>query len=614
MRRALVSTVGPLAIYTLVSLVFFGRVLVLHGDRAYIGKDHDPEIFIWSLAWWPHAILHGENPFVTHAIWPVTGLNLAWVTSVPGLAILAAPVTLVAGPVIAYNVASVVLPALAAWTAFLLCRHVTGSWWPSLAGGYLFGFSSYMLGHTLGHLNLTSVFLVPLVALAVLRYIDGTASRRAFATSLGLLLGAQLSLSTEVFATLTVALATSLATAFIVLPSARRRLRSAVPAVLAAYVLGAIVAAPLLGYALTDFQTNPINDPALHPVDVLNFLVPTKVTLVNTGYSRALSGHFLGALQEQGAYLGLPLVAILVLFAWEWRRRSAGRYLVTLLALGVVAELGLALYVAGHRIMPMPWALAARLPGLVHVIPGRFSMYVSLAAAVAAALWATSPQPRLSVRVGLLAAAVVALVPAFPGGLWQTTPTRPSFFTSGTYRACLLPNETVFIPDADGIDATLWQAETPFRFRLANGFLGLPPPNGIPDRDAALAVELDDVPGSGQRVVRLARELGATTILVDAEHRERWAPVLGAAGLRPVAKGASGCTSSVPTFLRAVVSRTHASHDEKLRSEVVTHRPHPSGSPGARGSTRTLDGPLLGLSSGARVDGRRATHALPLVA
>ena len=46
---------------------------------------------------------------------------------------------------------------------FLLCRRLTGGFWPSLVGGYLFGFSSYMLGRTEGgHPNLTAVAGIPL--------------------------------------------------------------------------------------------------------------------------------------------------------------------------------------------------------------------------------------------------------------------------------------------------------------------------------------------------------------------------------------------------------------------------------------------------------------------
>src|SRR5207253_6625669 len=126
--------------YVAVSFAYFGARLLPHPGNAYVGDQVDPQIFIWAFAWWPHAILHGIDPVVTHAIWAPVGVNLAWATSVPGLALPLAPVTLLFGPVLAYDTAAVLLPALAAWTAFLLCRHVTRATLPSIGGGYLFGF------------------------------------------------------------------------------------------------------------------------------------------------------------------------------------------------------------------------------------------------------------------------------------------------------------------------------------------------------------------------------------------------------------------------------------------------------------------------------------------
>jgi hypothetical protein len=537
--RVVRSTVGPLAIYAVLSLAFFGRPLLRHGDRDYLGSHpYDPQLFIWMLGWWPHAILNLENPIVTHALWPVTGVNLAWVTSVPGLALLAAPVTVLAGPTLAYNALTVALPALAAWTAFLLCRYLTGSWWASLAGGYLFGFSSYMLGHmTAGHPNLTSVFLVPLVALTVVQYVHMKIGPRALTLRLGLLLGAQVYLSTEVFATLTVSLVTSLVVAFALVPEARVRLRSAVRPLLAAFALAVVAAAPILWYALSDFRTGSITPPAHFPADLLNVVVPTEATFASSDRTRALSQEFLGSVAENGAYLGVPLLVVLGWFAWQRRRRPASRLLVVLLALGVVAELGLALHVSGERVMPLPWALTEELPGLNNVLPVRFSMYVALAAAVAAALWAASPRPSPWVHAALVAAAVVSLVPAVSRDLWHATPTRPAFFADDLHRACFRPDENVFLVNPAGVDATLWQAEAGYRFRLANGSTN-PFPKGIPDPEVADAVNRNTVPsGGGAAVVRHARGLEATVILLDSEHVGLWGPVLEDAGLRSVEKG-----------------------------------------------------------------------------
>ena len=186
-----------LGVYLALSFLYFGLPVASHFGRDWIGSGTDPQIFVWSLAWWPHAVLHWQNPVVTHAVWPPVGLDLTWVSSIPALAAVFAPVTLTAGPVAAYNAASILVPALGAWTAFLLCRHVTRSYWPSLAGGYLFGFSSYELGHLQGHLHMSSVFLVPLAALLVIRYVEGSLDDRGLVLRLGPLLAVQFLLSTE---------------------------------------------------------------------------------------------------------------------------------------------------------------------------------------------------------------------------------------------------------------------------------------------------------------------------------------------------------------------------------------------------------------------------------
>jgi len=118
---------------------------------------------MWFLVWWPHAIGSGLNPMLTDAIWAPLGANLAWETALPLISIIAAPLTYSIGPVATLNILCLIAPALSAWTAFLLCRYITGKYWPSLTGGYIFGFSPFILGHmTYAHLDLLSACFVPL--------------------------------------------------------------------------------------------------------------------------------------------------------------------------------------------------------------------------------------------------------------------------------------------------------------------------------------------------------------------------------------------------------------------------------------------------------------------
>ena len=78
------STWLALGLYGLLSVLFFGRHVVGHLGSAVIAtNDIDSSQYQWFLAWWPHAILHGLNPFITHAVYVPDGYNLTWTTSLP---------------------------------------------------------------------------------------------------------------------------------------------------------------------------------------------------------------------------------------------------------------------------------------------------------------------------------------------------------------------------------------------------------------------------------------------------------------------------------------------------------------------------------------------------
>jgi hypothetical protein len=525
--RVTPSSGVALATYLLVAFAYLGIPVVAHPGRDVIGKGPDPSVLIWSLAWWPHAILHWQNPIFTHTIWAPVGLNLAWAPSVPGLALLTAPATLIAGPTFSYNLLAVSLPALAAWSAYRLCRYLTGSFWPSLAGGYVFGFSAYEFGQTEGHMQVTAIFLVPLAALVVLRFIDGSFSRQRTALTLGVLLALQLSFSFEVALTLTVTLVGAILVGFAVVPTVRGRLRELVMPTIGAYAIAGVLASPLLTYFFLYFEPRGVNTPSAFPADLANLVVPTDLTWASWRWTDAIASRFLGNSAENGAYLGLPCVAVVVWWVWVKRHVSAARFLAIMLALGIVVELGFSLHVAGRAYLPLPWSIVGRLPALNSMLPVRYSMFVSLGAAVAVASWSASAAPRRVVRVALTTLAAAAIAPNVGGHFWHEDPARPSFFTSGIYKSCLTPDENVLmLPNPMWSGAMLWQAESGFYFRLADAYISTVP-RAL--RDYALAHELAarEVPRTGWRpLVKLANDQGATMILVPGIDRARWIPLL----------------------------------------------------------------------------------------
>jgi hypothetical protein len=180
--------VGALGLYIGLAVVFFALGVVGAPGQRVVGDGADLSIFVWSFVWWPRAIAHLHDPFVANVVWAPHGIDLVWTTTVPGASLLGFPLTFLAGPVVAYNVFAVAGPALAGWTAFLLARHLTGAFASALVAGYLFGFSSYELGQTVGRLHLTLVFLIPVCALLAVRRFDGGLTGGRFVALLALAL------------------------------------------------------------------------------------------------------------------------------------------------------------------------------------------------------------------------------------------------------------------------------------------------------------------------------------------------------------------------------------------------------------------------------------------
>jgi hypothetical protein len=507
--------------YVLVAFLFFGLPALGHPGRTYVGLPNgDPELEIWAFAWWPHAILHGENPFVTHAIWAPTGVSLAWPTMAPGLVLAFAPLTLLLGAVASFDVASVLMPALAAWTAFLLCRHLTRSFWPALAGGYLFGFSAYVLGQLQGHIQLSAVFLIPLAALVVIRFVEGELSGRGLAWRLGLLLGLELTLSTEIAFTLTLGLALSLVLAFLLVPAARARLRSILLPVVAAFAIGALVASPLLYFMLTNFHKDPFNpqSPTQYSADLLNAVVPSNLEAVGWRWAHGIASHFTAFETEQGAYYGLPALAIVVWFAWRRRRDPVARFLVVAVAVGIFLSLGSWLHVRGRQVVTLPWEHLSPLPLFSNVLTVRFSMYVSLGIAVIVALWAASSTAPRWARIALPVLAIVAIAPHLQRSSWATTTRVPAFIDSAIYKRCLRRGDRVLVfPAIFHGNSMLWQAEAGFRFRMANGYVAAIPPRAFlsPPGVGHLA-EYGELPGTSVAPLReYVKRKGVTAILVE---------------------------------------------------------------------------------------------------
>lgn len=482
-------------------------------------------------AWWPHALGHGLEPFTPDVIFAPDGYNLAWASSMPGPSLLLAPVTLLLGPVTTWNLLAVLAPALSAWTAFLLCRHVTGRVAPSLVGGYVYGFSPFVIGHLASAPNLATTALLPVAVLLVLLRLEGRLGARGFVVALAAVLAAQLLTWIETLAMFTLFGAAALALAYWLYPDRRDALRGLVGQLALAYAAMAVLVSPFL-YAFV-FEPHTVPDQSLknYPADLASWVVPSRFQELASGHTIAGTPSYTSGF----AYLGVPLVVLLALFAYRYRQRRAAVLLALTIALALVASLGKELHVAGHATgIPMPWAVFGHVPVLRYAIPVRFGLFFFLPAAVAVALWLTWARGRLAWAAWALAGLVVVFfLPAVGGSHYKTRLYAPAFFDEGASRGLIRDGDRVLTVPTWG-ESMRWQADEGYRFDLVGGYLGAFPKSYTRYPAYGTVVSGVATPASTADLPRFVRDKGVTVVVVDARRPGPWRRWFGTLGVKPV--------------------------------------------------------------------------------
>ena len=445
----------------------------------------------WFLAWVPYALRHGLSLFHTGFLDYPVGVDLANNTTVPLLGVLAAPVTVLLGPIAAFNILLRLAFASSATSMFLVLRN----WcrWPAaFVGGLAYGFGPYMVTQGQNHLNLVFAPLPPLIVWCLYELLFEQTRRPArMGLLLGLLAGAQALISLEVLALLALVIAAGLV-ALAVTSRADLKgrfsnlLRAAVPAFVAFFVLSGwylwcLLIAPghLVG------TQSAINTLQVYQADLLGPIVPTFNELLTTHHFSMVSRVYgVANFSENTSYMGVPMLLLLGYFAVRWRRDVliAGSALLAFLAL--LLSFGPWLEINGfEQSIHLPEAVLAHLPVYDDVVPARFSFNVWLFAVIAVtigadrlvrSLWARPVSERF-ITAGRIAAAlsltlaVAFIVPRVP------FKTQAASFPSDTEAALnVIPSGSVVLaypfPTELNTEAMSWQAQDEMRFRIIGGY------------------------------------------------------------------------------------------------------------------------------------------------
>ena len=363
----------------------------------------------WDMWWVKKAIvdLH-QSPYFTNYLHYPHGTTLVAQTLHPfnGIVSLLLPFLSVGQ---AYNVMVVFGFAIGGWTAFLLCREVTGSYWPSLVGGAVFTFSSYHFAHAEGHMQLVSLEWLPLFVLLWRRFVRSSDRWTGVKTGLASALVLFLVLLCDFYYFFYCVVAAAM---FYLWVARERRdlfylFRKENLAATVAFVLPTLLTSGVLSGALV---LQNWKDPFLGSHESRQFSMDVLAPFVPGGHwlfgrwTRVVWGAWPGNLNENSVYLGLGVV---FLFFFVWKHRSVVRaedlrFWYLLAAAFGIMSLGPTLFVAGREIrlgpvfnimgkevsFPLlPYAFAWKLfpPLRLSGVPVRMMIMVQLVAAIVTA-------------------------------------------------------------------------------------------------------------------------------------------------------------------------------------------------------------------------------------
>lgn len=517
-----------LAAYLAAWLSTEARPLIEHPARAQLDQvSMDPNLFVWCLRWWPYAISHGLNPLYSGEIGEPAGHVLAWVTTVAPLGLLAAPITATAGPVVAFNLLAALALPVSAWAAFLLCRRLTGHFWPALVGGFIFGFSGYEMNHIdAGQLDIVFSLLLPLMAYLILLWRDGAIRSRTLVALLGVSMAAQFYLFLETFADLTGVLVIGLAVGYVVADRSSRPVVVRLSRLVAmAYGLALVLAAPSLWVALTHM---PPKFNGATSLDLASLVLPSPNRTFGVGWLAHAAA--LPTPESADGYVGVPLLLIAVALAVSaWSSRLT-RFLAVMLAIIVAAALGPVVHLGGKRLFSLPWSGVWHLPLLRSAFPARLMVFAFLILAVMAAQWLAAPMKGRLARWSLAALAVAAIVLDTPSLEISPHSSVPRFISAGWYRHHVKSGETVLVISKRGNAGLLWQAESDFYMKLAGGYISqmLTPRTDLPHAVQNLA---HATPLYAEQFRAFVKRAKVGVILVDASAAPKWAGIFARLGL-----------------------------------------------------------------------------------
>lgn len=405
-------------LYVVNSGLWFGIVTLVmaspfvdYGRLANASYEGDSRLLIWTLAWDSHALLTRSSLFDANMFYPAIQA-LAWAEHHIGIAIFSLPIyASTSNPVLAYWLVWLIAFPLNGLAMQALTYRVTRDRVAAFGAGLVYAFCFFRMHHAHGHLQLLWTWALPLVPLALERWVERPSRRRAAVVATLVTLQALTGWYLAVFVAVL-----SLAVVAFCLSTRRLTISHAVTGLTALFVS----LLPLSWFAApyTRIRAGGSAEAAGHSADLAAYLVPPQNTWVGQWVQAhtALTPRWIWG--EQTLYVGMTTLGLAIVGLWYWRHKRDPISGAILLAGGVALSLSF-----GPSSGFSPYDLLVHFPAMSLVrAPARFALLVMLAVALLVGIGVAELRNRLGRRApaALVPLALIGLsesyVIGFPGG------------------------------------------------------------------------------------------------------------------------------------------------------------------------------------------------------
>ena len=454
-------------LYSLISIGYFGFPTLAHIQTRYTGMGFDPLYFMWCLYWLPYALMHHLNFFFTKYMWAPQGINLSWANQIPALSFIFLPLTLLFGPIISNNLIAIISPVLSSFFAYILIKYLTKSRLAGFIGGYIYGFSPYTFAFN-ADMNLYFICLIPLIVYLFFLKYDGKIKTVTCIITTSVLAAAEFLISPEIFVTMIFLGILSIIVSLFLFADERMKLYKMLYYSTLSLLISFVLISPFIYNMMTTMNSisRYIMPPDIYSVNLINMIIPAPIIFLGGAFFMKEGFR----LFQTASYIGIPLIAIIILYTIRERRNKSGQFLIIILSIVLVFSFGPYLHItAANTKIPMPWFVFFKLPFIGKALPLRLMLYSYLIIAVITGFFVANVNKNKVVNYLLIIIAIFFIIPTqfyFDGNTHM-----PSFFLNGYYKQYIKKNSNVLILPFSNFGYSLaYQAYTRFYFRLAGGY------------------------------------------------------------------------------------------------------------------------------------------------